>query len=84
MHDEPMTALERAVWWTEYLLRHGGATHLRSPAANITWTEFLELELVFTFLAFVLLLTVLLFISLRLVCRYLVKNIFFDVTKKNK
>ncbi|XP_026735700.1 UDP-glucuronosyltransferase 1-9-like [Trichoplusia ni] len=50
MRDEVQTPLERAVWWTEYVLRHGGAKHLRSPAANISWAEYLELELVFTLL----------------------------------
>ncbi|XP_026736027.1 UDP-glucuronosyltransferase 2B20-like [Trichoplusia ni] len=51
MRDEVQTPLERAVWWTEYVLRHGGAKHLRSPAANISWAEYLELELVLTLLA---------------------------------
>ncbi|XP_026735468.1 UDP-glucuronosyltransferase 2C1-like [Trichoplusia ni] len=51
MRDEIQTPLERAVWWTEYVLRHGGAKHLRSPAANISWAEYLELELVLTLLA---------------------------------
>ncbi|XP_026735708.1 UDP-glucuronosyltransferase 2B31-like [Trichoplusia ni] len=51
MRDEVQTPLERAVWWTEYVLRHGGAKHLRSPAANISWWEYLELELVLTLLA---------------------------------
>ncbi|XP_026736009.1 UDP-glucuronosyltransferase 2B31-like [Trichoplusia ni] len=51
IHDEVQTPLERAVWWTEYVLRHGGAKHLRSPAANISWAEYLELELVLTLLA---------------------------------
>ncbi|XP_052752719.1 UDP-glucosyltransferase 2-like isoform X1 [Galleria mellonella] len=46
MSDQPQSALERAVWWTEYVLRHKGAKHLRSPAANISWGEFLEIELV--------------------------------------
>ncbi|XP_059056333.1 UDP-glucosyltransferase 2-like [Achroia grisella] len=46
MADQPQTPLERAVWWTEHVLRHGGARHLRSPAANMSWTEYLELELV--------------------------------------
>ncbi|CAD0205786.1 unnamed protein product [Chrysodeixis includens] len=54
MRDEAQTPLERAVWWTEYVLRHGGAKHLRSPAANISWAEYLELELVLTLLAVVL------------------------------
>ncbi|KAI5632933.1 UDP-glucoronosyl and UDP-glucosyl transferase domain-containing protein [Phthorimaea operculella] len=45
MRDEPMTGLERAVWWTEYVLRHRGARHLRAPAANMSWAQYLELEL---------------------------------------
>ncbi|XP_013139398.1 PREDICTED: UDP-glucuronosyltransferase 2B14-like [Papilio polytes] len=47
MSDQPQSPLERAVWWTEHVLRHGGARHLRSPAANISITQYLELELVF-------------------------------------
>ncbi|XP_013141486.1 PREDICTED: UDP-glucuronosyltransferase 2B14-like isoform X3 [Papilio polytes] len=45
MQDQPQKPLERAIWWLEYVLRHGGAKHLRSPAANISWSEYLELEL---------------------------------------
>nr|AGG36457.1 glycosyltransferase 2 [Chilo suppressalis] len=51
MTDQPQTPLERAVWWTEYVIRHGGARHLRSPAANITWAEYLELKFVAALLA---------------------------------
>ncbi|XP_063834009.1 UDP-glucuronosyltransferase 2B14-like [Ostrinia nubilalis] len=50
MRDQPQTPLERAVWWTEYTIRHSGARHLRTPAANISWTEYYELELVITVL----------------------------------
>ncbi|XP_045762876.1 UDP-glycosyltransferase UGT5-like [Maniola jurtina] len=45
MKDEPQTPLERAVWWIEYVLRHGGAKHLRAAGANISWPQYLELEL---------------------------------------
>lgn len=45
MHDMPQSPLERAVWWTEHVLRHGGAEHLRAPAANLTWIEYYEVEL---------------------------------------
>lgn len=30
-----MTGLERAVWWTEYVIRHKGATHLKSLALDL-------------------------------------------------
>ncbi|XP_048002391.1 UDP-glucosyltransferase 2-like [Leguminivora glycinivorella] len=46
MADQPMSALERAVWWTEHVLRHGGARHLRAPAAGVGWADYYELKLV--------------------------------------
>nr|XP_049706116.1 UDP-glycosyltransferase UGT5-like [Helicoverpa armigera]WRX06264.1 UGT33F2B [Helicoverpa armigera] len=63
MNDQPMTPLERAVWWTEHVLRHGGARHLRSPAANMSWTNYLDFEVVLTLLITFLIL-VFIFISL--------------------
>ncbi|XP_072946230.1 UDP-glucosyltransferase 2-like [Epargyreus clarus] len=36
MYDKPQTSLERAIWWTEHVLRHGGAKHLRAPAADMS------------------------------------------------
>ncbi|KAJ8708789.1 hypothetical protein PYW08_010171 [Mythimna loreyi] len=54
MRDQPQSPLERAVWWTEHVLRHGGARHLRAPAANMSWAEYLEIELVLMLLAIVL------------------------------
>ncbi|XP_028160100.1 UDP-glucuronosyltransferase 2B15-like [Ostrinia furnacalis] len=45
MQDQPDTPLERAVWWTEYAIRHSGARHLRSPSANVSWYDYFELEL---------------------------------------
>lgn len=61
MRDQPQTPLERAVWWTEHVLRHGGGHHLRSPAANITWSEYLELDLVLTLLLIALVIILVIF-----------------------
>ncbi|NP_001243978.1 UDP-glucosyltransferase precursor [Bombyx mori] len=44
--DQPQGPLERAVWWTEHVLRHGGATHLRAAGALKSWTEYFELNLI--------------------------------------
>ncbi|XP_073961129.1 UDP-glucosyltransferase 2-like [Choristoneura fumiferana] len=46
MNDQPLAPLERTVWWTEHVLRHGGARHLRAPAANMPWAQYYELDLV--------------------------------------
>ncbi|XP_069945344.1 UDP-glycosyltransferase UGT5-like isoform X2 [Cherax quadricarinatus] len=46
MRDQVTTSKERAVFWTEYVIRHHGAPHLRSPAAQLSWVEFLMLDVI--------------------------------------
>ncbi|XP_018027156.1 UDP-glycosyltransferase UGT5 [Hyalella azteca] len=45
MKDRPMSAVETAVYWTEYVIRHQGAVHLRSPERDLTWVQLLHLDL---------------------------------------
>ncbi|XP_076050354.1 UDP-glucosyltransferase 2-like [Oratosquilla oratoria] len=35
--DQPMTPSEVVGYWTEYVIKHGGAAHLQSPAADMNW-----------------------------------------------
>ncbi|KAK5638202.1 hypothetical protein RI129_012497 [Pyrocoelia pectoralis] len=44
--DQPMTGLERAVWWSEYVIRHKGAKHLRSPLLDLPWYQYLFLDVI--------------------------------------
>nr|XP_053652053.1 UDP-glycosyltransferase UGT5-like [Cherax quadricarinatus] len=39
MRDQPMTPAEWTVYWAEYVIRHRGATHLRSPFFTMPWYE---------------------------------------------
>ncbi|XP_035438828.2 UDP-glycosyltransferase UGT4 [Spodoptera frugiperda] len=79
INDSPQTPLERAVWWTEYVLRHGDAKHLRAPSANISWRQYLELDLVLILLSVLLIAVTVSVIVLRLVYRavrsYLVSDV---------
>ncbi|KAJ8948050.1 hypothetical protein NQ314_008476, partial [Rhamnusium bicolor] len=52
--DEPMTGLERAIWWTEYVIRNKGAKHLRNPAADLPLYQYFLLDV----LGFLLLVTI--------------------------
>ena len=45
MRDDIQTPLERAVFWTEYVIRHRGAPHLRSPARDADWVRFFHLDI---------------------------------------
>lgn len=44
LRDQPMTPQERAVFWTEYVIRHRGAPHLKPPVARLSWRELLLLD----------------------------------------
>jgi len=35
-----MSPLETAVYWTEYVIRHKGAPHLRSAAVGMLWYQY--------------------------------------------
>ena len=64
MNDQPQSPLERAVWWTEYVLRHGGALHLRTPAADMTWAEYYELHLIFIVLNIIVIVKIIIMFTL--------------------
>nr|XP_023022084.1 UDP-glucuronosyltransferase 2C1-like [Leptinotarsa decemlineata]XP_023022085.1 UDP-glucuronosyltransferase 2C1-like [Leptinotarsa decemlineata] len=42
--DQPVTPLQRAVYWTEYVLRHRGAKHLQSPSRNLGVIQYYLLD----------------------------------------
>ncbi|XP_022114873.2 UDP-glucosyltransferase 2 [Pieris rapae] len=44
--DRPMPPLETSVYWIEYILRHKGGAHLRSPALELSLTQYLLLDVV--------------------------------------
>lgn len=71
LHDQHRTSLERAIYWTEYVIKHGGARHLRSPSANIPWTQHYELDVVLFLLLLLLMIVIVVggavFVLIRLV-----------------
>ncbi|XP_068217267.1 UDP-glycosyltransferase UGT5-like isoform X3 [Palaemon carinicauda] len=54
--DQLSTPVDRAVFWTEYVIRHGGAPKLRSPAASLSWVQLLLLDVLAVFFLSVILL----------------------------
>ncbi|PSN39981.1 hypothetical protein C0J52_20368, partial [Blattella germanica] len=42
--DHPDNGIEKAVWWTEYVLRHKGAKHLQSARKDLDWHQYLLLD----------------------------------------
>ncbi|CAG9762358.1 unnamed protein product [Ceutorhynchus assimilis] len=52
--DQTDTPLDKAVYWTEYVLRHKGASHLQSPSRHMGVIEYYSLDvLVFLLLGLI-------------------------------
>lgn len=70
-----MKPLDKAMWWIEYVIRHKGAEHLRSPVVEMSWFKLLSLDVI-TFLVGSLILVL-------ITTAYLLK-IVLSIFKKNK
>ncbi|KAG8285771.1 hypothetical protein J6590_073816 [Homalodisca vitripennis] len=44
--DRPMTPLQTAVYWTEYVIRHQGAPHLRPASVSMPLYQYLLLDVI--------------------------------------
>lgn len=85
--DQPIGALEKAIWWIEYVIRHKGAQHLMCTSMDIPWYQYLMLD-IFAFLSIVitgLLLIMYGIIKLIVSCvRAIIAKKTCDKDKKNK
>nr|CAD7201415.1 unnamed protein product [Timema douglasi] len=67
--DQPETPLQRAIFWTEYVLRNNGAHHLRSSSADMPWYQYLLLDVIAVLATGVILVLLLLYKLLSAVFR---------------
>ncbi|XP_051986441.1 UDP glucuronosyltransferase 5 family, polypeptide G1 [Xyrauchen texanus] len=44
--DQPLSPLDCAIFWIEYVMRHKGAPHLRSEATNLSWYSYHNIDVV--------------------------------------
>lgn len=70
MSDRPMKALDLAVFWTEYVLRHRGAPHLHYPGADLNWFQYNSLDvIIFLILVPYFAFKLLIFVVVKLCCK---------------
>ncbi|XP_046662637.1 UDP-glucosyltransferase 2-like [Homalodisca vitripennis] len=55
--DRPMTALQSAVYWTEYVIRHHGAPHLQPASVHLPFYQYLLLDVIAVFIVSLVVLT---------------------------
>ncbi|XP_068083563.1 UDP-glycosyltransferase UGT5 [Anabrus simplex] len=74
--DRPETPLETAVYWTEYVIKHNGAHHLRSAALDLAWYQYLLLDVISVLITGIILCLTLLY--------FVAKRVYKVVTKTKK
>lgn len=67
--DQQTRPMDRAVYWVEYVLRHNGASHLRSNDATLNFTEHFLIDVCFVIFWFTII-CVFLFVK---IIKYLVE-----------
>lgn len=84
LHDKPTDGLRRAVWWIEYVIRHGGAPHLRSPALDISWCSYLMLDVLAAVALALAVFFLALYLFVKLVVKIVCKVLCIKTSKKVK
>ncbi|XP_069682304.1 UDP-glycosyltransferase UGT5-like [Periplaneta americana] len=76
--DRPMSAMDTAIYWTEYVIRHKGAPHLRTAALDLPWYQYLLLDV----LAVITIMVIALLYITYIITRTLLRRIISGKSKK--
>ncbi|XP_020778558.2 UDP-glucuronosyltransferase 1-2-like [Boleophthalmus pectinirostris] len=49
--DQPLSSMDQAVFWVEYVIRHKGAPHLRTQAYQMPWYSFYSVDVLLLLLS---------------------------------
>ncbi|KAI7802612.1 UDP glucuronosyltransferase 5 family, polypeptide F1 isoform X2 [Triplophysa rosa] len=72
--DTPLKPLESAIFWTEFVMRHKGAAHLRTEAYKMPWYSYYSVDVVGFLMCVVLLTVFVVFNIIRCLCCRCVKR----------
>jgi glucuronosyltransferase len=73
--DRPQTAMETAIFWTEYVIRHKGAPQLRSAAVDLPWYQYLLLDVQIVLLLIVIASSLIFYLAFRKTLTVLFRSI---------
>ncbi|XP_072514397.1 UDP glucuronosyltransferase 5 family, polypeptide D1 [Salminus brasiliensis] len=66
--DQPMKPLDTAVFWIEYVMRHKGASHLRTKAYRMPWYSYHSLDVMLCLLSIAAVIVLMTVAFIRYVC----------------
>ncbi|KAF0752495.1 UDP-glucuronosyltransferase 2B15-like [Aphis craccivora] len=72
--DRPITPQQSVVYWTEYVIRHKGAPHLKYHGLNLAWYQYFLLDVISVILVFTSLVLFITYKVLKRIYKYALKN----------
>lgn len=78
--DRPLNATDTAVYWTEYVIRHKGAKHLRTAAVGMPWWKYYLVDVI----GFILLVTYTILYAIYFALKTIYNKLFKKTVPKKK
>lgn len=72
--DKPMPPLETALYWIEFVMRHRGASHLRTESYKMPWYSYYSVDVICFLVAVLLMLTAIMVGSIRFLCNQMCRR----------
>lgn len=69
-----MSAAQLVAYWTEYVIRHKGAPHLKSQALNLTWYQYFLLDVIGVLLILVFIVFFITYRLLKFIYKYFLND----------
>ncbi|KAF7996922.1 hypothetical protein HCN44_002568 [Aphidius gifuensis] len=85
-HDRPMTPLETAVWWVEFIARGNGNEYLKTSASSLNWYQRYLIDVGIVIIAITFFIISIMYYLLKILLRifkYLLSSNAHDVKKTN-
>ena len=73
--DQITAPLDRAVWWIEFLIRHPGKNHMRSPVHDLTWYQYYLLDVLGVILCTIIIIIIVIVKVMKFVIRLLMQKL---------
>ncbi|CAL8324098.1 unnamed protein product [Merluccius merluccius] len=68
-HDQPLKPMDRAVFWTEFVMRHKGASHLCTESYKMPWYSYHSLDVMLVMLSVVVFLLLVFYMCCKVLFR---------------
>lgn len=82
--DRPLTPEKSVIYWTEYVIRHKGAHHLKSQSHNLMWYQYFLLDVLATMLIVTFIVLFIVNKFTKIIFNYIFKYTYLSIKRKSE